>query len=215
MDCDFIPYTYRERSSQRGAMKLRASLVGAMVALMVLWMTAHNRELATAEAMLTDARQQLTQVDILLTRKGAMEARRERLARLERLVSELRSPASPVVIMSDLSRRMPESVILTDLSIESASVRRFVHRPPSDKKGTPVTGATEVEAAPLADGTRLVVRGLALDTSDAIRFSASLEASPLFADVQMTLRGSGEWGGRQGEAFELSCALPRHVRSAS
>ena len=180
---------------------------------MVLWVVAHNSELASAEAMLADANEQMTQLDILLARKSNMDARRDRLARLEQLVSELRPTASLAVILSDLSRRMPDSVMLTDLAIESASIRRFVAKPASDKQETAAKDASKDAPTPPMDETRLVVSGLAMDVSDAIKFSAALEASALFEDVQMTLKGMGEWGGRRGEGFEVTCVLPTQTRT--
>lgn len=213
MDCDFIPDWYHERQAMRRAVRFRSSGVVVMLALMGLWVLVHQHRIAAAEAMLQEVSLQEEQMRLLSAKQAEMQREQHRLQDRRRLVDVLSAHASPVVVLSDLSRRLPDSVLLTELSLNCASVCSFV-----SPKGVKTDARSASRMSPTnrpfdAGGEddvphqRLHMEGLAASLSDAIRFAALLEDSPLFDRISMNVKGSAARAGRRAERFELDCEM--------
>ncbi|HVP11666.1 MAG TPA: PilN domain-containing protein [Phycisphaerae bacterium] len=217
-DCDFIPADYHAARTVRGAIKLRAGCVGTLIAIMVVWVVAHHHRVATAKAMLPDITRQQEQITIHLAKKAAMQAEQADLRDHQSLRELLEDQPSLVLVLSDLSRRMPDTVVLTEVSVDCPSLAQFATeidppkaqepQPPGDRPppspSAPNTPKTKENPPPKA---RVTLKGIAVDNPDVVRFAAALETSPLFDRVQMEVRGSIVWAGRRAQLFELSCGL--------
>lgn len=213
IDLDFIPDQYHETRSLKGAVRLRALLIGAMVVFMVLWVVANQKRISAAQAMTMEVKIQETQVNTHLTKKAEMERERDRLEDGLTLLEILESKASPVVVLSDVSRRISDTVFLTDLILTTPSAGRYAKTEetresskPQDTTQPPSAETVEPESQPLS-APQLVISGLATETPDVIQFSALLEESPLVSRVQMELKGIVVWGGRRGQGFKMTCDL--------
>lgn len=209
-----------------------------LIAMMVLWATAHVRELQSADAMITQLGAQRDELTSLLAKKADMQALHEKLEQHRQRVALLEQDESLTVIFSDVSRRMPATVFLTGLRLDAPSVARWADRathepivvPTPDQKsagaasvqighvtpemapGKPLTGGTE-SAVPASVYSQLTLHGVAGQTAEIIRFAAALEDSILFARVQMRVKDSVIWGGRRAEEFELICDLAGQERA--
>jgi len=213
IDCDFIPDDYHRGRSQRRAVKLRGTLVSAMVVIMVLWVVANRHQISSANAMLTDVAAQREQFDQHLAKREAMETEQSRLRDHQRLLEEFEGPASLVVVICDISRRLPETVVLTNVTYRSASLNRYgkVTSPETPPAKAPATigspaAKTDADGAPPTT-TEIRMTAFASEVPEAIRCAAELERSPLVARVQMELKGDAVWAGRRGQQFELICEL--------
>jgi Tfp pilus assembly protein PilN len=213
IDLDFIPEQYHETRSLKGAVRLRASLISAMIVFMVLWVVANQKRISAAQAMTVQVKSQETQVDTHLSKKAEMEQERARLEDGLTLLAILESKASPVVVLSDVSRRISDTVFLTDLVLTTPSAGRYAKTEKArestkaqDTTQPPPAETVEPESQPLS-APQLVISGLATETPDVIQFSALLEESPLVSRVQMELKGIVVWGGRRGQGFKLTCDL--------
>lgn len=240
-DFDFIPGEYHARRTQRKATKLRAGCVSMLIVMMVLWTTAHVRELESADAMIAQLGAQRDELTNLLAKKADMQALHEKLEQHRRRVALLERDESLTVVFSDVSRRMPSTVFLTGLRLDAPSVARWAapitHEPavvptPEQKSAGSMAAAVlngqramdpaAVRNQPNDVGTegpasaysRLILHGVAGQTAEIIRFAAALEDSPLFARVQMRVKDSVNWGGRRAEEFELICELAEQERAA-
>jgi hypothetical protein len=118
---------------------------------------------------------------------------------------------SLVVVLGDISRRLPETVILTKVNFWSATLRRYA---PSSiqKPAVPAIAETAATTPEKQDDrvstvTLITMTAFANEVSEAIRCAAVLERSPLVAHVQMELKGEAVWSGRKGHQFELACEL--------
>lgn len=231
-DFDFIPGEHHARRTQRKATKLRAGCASMLIVMMVLWTTAHVRELQSADAMIAQLGAQRDELTNLLARKADMQALHEKLEQHRRRVALLEQDESLTVIFSDVSRRMPSTVFLTGLRLEAPSVARWAapvtHEPavvptPEQKSAGAVAAAGPAASRILPDGaaperpasaySRLILHGVAGQTAEIIRFAAALEDSPLFARVQMRVKDSVIWSGRRAEEFELICDLAEQERA--
>ena len=75
-DCDFIPARYHEAKALRRAVKVRATFIGIMIAIMALWGVAHQHHLAEVQALIADVDRQQEQVTLHIAKKQSMEAER-------------------------------------------------------------------------------------------------------------------------------------------
>jgi cell division protein FtsB len=211
IDCDFIPADYHQARSQQRAIRMRSTLISVLVIIMVLWVVANRHEVSQASAMLSDIEAQQQQLSVHLAKKDAMEAEKNRLRDHQRLMDEFDQRTSLVVVLGDISRRLPETVILTRVSFRSVSLRRYAPSP----KEKPAAAATAETAATTPEKqdkmvstvTVIIMTAFANEVSEAIRCAAVLERSPLVAHVQMELKGEAVWSGRKGHQFELACEL--------
>ncbi len=220
LDLDFTPPNFHEAHCLRSAIRLRASLIGTMLIIMVLWVVANRNEVASAKAMLADVQLQKEQVVIHQSRKEQMEAERARLQSREQLLQHLDNRTSLAVVLSDVSRCIGERVILTEVYFESPSVAAYareepvsnvseagsvVARPQIAQQRDPASFSASNE--PHLHPGRLVLTGMATDTPEVIGFVKQLEDSTLIAQVHLEQKGSFIWSGRRGQAFVITCLL--------
>lgn len=184
--------------------------------MMIVWIVAHHHELSTAQAMIDDIARQDDQLRVHAARKAALEVERARLEEHDRLVAQLSRRTHMAVVLADLSRRLPESMMLTTVRIVSPGLVRYVLPPdPQPSIGERSAAAAPRSAAPAAatavppETTRpqLEMTGVARSAPDVIRFAAQLEGSPLFDRVQIQSQGAAQWAGRRVEKFEITCDL--------
>jgi Tfp pilus assembly protein PilN len=217
-DCDFIPPAYHEGRKLQAAVKVRASCIGALVAIMVLWAVAHHHRLQSAMAMLPEVDRQQEQVSIHLSKKAVMEAEQANLRNHQRLLGQLEEQVSVALLLSDISRRIPDTVVLTEVSAECPSLERFANEeePPRPPESTPPeakSANTPPPSGPVKPRddrfkqAHLSMIGIAVDTADVVKFAAALEGSPLFDRIQMEVKGPTVWGGRRAQRFELTCEI--------
>lgn len=219
IEFDFIPPNFHQAQCMRTAVRTRAGLIGTMIMFMVLWVVANQREIATASAMLTEIEKQQEQVSIHQEKRAAMEAEQARLQQHHELLRRLEDHASVVVLLSDLSQRMADTVLLTKLRFDSPSIARYTvsEAPAPAPRAKPAgTGAAtapeEPKEPPYPRGNRLILSGMATDTTEVIAFVKQLEDSPLVGEVQMRQKGPITWAGRRGQGFELTCEVHDQLR---
>ena len=204
-DCDFIPRDHLEQIKLRRAVKHRAWLIGVMVMMMATWVAMHQRELATASAMMQDVSRQQDQMDALLAKKAEMDAERGRLEARQRLVDALEDRASLVVVFGDVSRRLPDTVVLIELKLEARSIAICAKPTTTQKVETMIVESGVKSQSP--SSPRLTIEAIAKDAPESARCVALLEQSPLLARVQMEARGAVIWGGKRSEKFVVTCDL--------
>lgn len=203
-------------------LRMRVSFISVMVVIMIIWITAHHHQVASAEAMLADVRTQRDQVEELLIKKSEMEKERAALATRRRLMDCLEDDVNTVVLMSELSRSMPQTVILTRLILTAPGVAQFgvSESTPKEKdavakaavSGTPGAPAHEVPQPVAYVGPKLEMFGVASEASEVIKFAAALERSTLVSRVSMQVKGPADWAGRRVEQFEMTCELVEQTR---
>jgi len=184
--------------------------------MMIVWIVAHQHELSAAQAMINDIARQDEQLQVHAARKATMEEERARLEEHDKLVEQLSCRTHLAVVLGDLSRRLPETTMLTTLNIASPGLMRFASShdaPQLARDGTasiapPRTAPAIVVPVSLeAARPQLTLAGIARSAQDVIRFAALLESSPLFDRVQIQSQGAAEWAGRRVEKFEITCDL--------
>lgn len=213
-ECDFIPARYHEERSLRRSIRMRASGIGVMLFIMVLWGVVHQRRLAGAEAMLQEVSQQRHQVELNAAKKGMMDSQLTTLRNRRRLIENLADRVHMVPVFSDLSRRQPESVVLTSLTIHCSSIAAFDGEEMKDQRTSKIakTGPnrdqkTEKGLVSSPSKSTLILSGIAVSLPKITQFAATLEESPLFDGVSLSVKDPTVWAGHRAESFEMRCEL--------
>lgn len=222
IEFDFIPPDYHAARSRSSAVRVRASLIGVMLMGMSLWVVSNRHELSEANALLAITSQQRQELNQQWAHYEAMEAQRAALIERQERLDLLESRASLVLVLADISRRMPATVFLTELRVTCPSVAAYVKRKRSPilEEGEPPT-ETSTGAAPVRyepdpivtdEVARVVLIGVATDTAEAIAFVKQLEESPLIADVQLKQGGPTQAAGRRGQGFEVTAEISNQTQ---
>lgn len=212
-DCDFIPADYHETRTLKRAMRTRTVFVAVMMLIMGLWVVVNKYQLAAAAAMLPELQSQQRDIAFSYAEKQRLEAQRAALLSNRQLLEKLESKSSLVIVLSDISRRMQNTIVLTDMSIERPSLAKFSlsqeDPEPEDDVESRRKRLLERYEPPSDDSLVSVLKmtGFAVANPDITRFAAAMESSPLFDRVQMDIMGPTVWNGRRGQQFELTCEL--------
>lgn len=215
-DCDFIPATYHQERSLRGAILLRASMLGTLVAIMAIWLVAHHHQVSSAQAMLSEVTSQHEQIALHQAKRAAMEQEESRLRARQDLLQRFEERPRLVVVLGEISRLLPEAVVMTDISVDGAGLGRYTHKPTaplSKDGGTPSRGPSpQADSAAFpapspVDRASLRLTGVAPAAQEVLRFAAALEGCPLLRRVQLAAQEPAEWNGRRAERFEITCEL--------
>lgn len=212
-ECNFVPDHYHAERAFRRSILVRASGIGVILFIMALWSVAHGHRMASAETMQNEISLQLDQVETNAVKKWTMDSQLAELRSRQRLIGKLSGRASMVLVFSELSRRQPDLVVLTDVSIDCSSLAAFAQQAaPQADSGAPasvqpliVEPVTSPE--PPLMHLRLKLSGIAVSLPDIIQFAAALEKSSLFDHVSMKVNDPAVWAGRRAERFELTCEL--------
>ncbi len=215
-DCDFIPAKYHEAKTMRHAVKRRASCFGILLIIMAVWIIAHQHRISTAEAMLPELEGQQEQIEIHLARKQVMESQRAALRDHKRLLGELKSSVSIELAMCEIGRRLPETVVLTEIRLSSPSLARFSpeNEEPEDQSSSrggrrkPKTSVAQLRRGASLALPLMSIKGIAVANPDVAVFVANLESSLLFDRVNLKeAKKPIVWAGYKAQQFELTCEV--------
>lgn len=214
-DCDFIPASHHEAVLISRALKRRATMIGTLIGAMVLWVIVQRHQISSAQAVMTEIENGRQQISDHLIKRDAMEIERTRLDEQHQLVSRLFNGSHLAVVLSDLSRRQPDTIVLISMTLQAPGLSAFVAPKTEtlvDAAGTPTGPQAHPPIKPLSVSqkpSQLTLVGIASSAPDVIRFAAELERSPFLDQVQMQSKGAVRWAGRRAEKFELKCELVR------
>jgi len=219
IDCDFIPSDFHDARTIRNAIRRRAAAVGALLAIMAIWLVAHFHQARSAQAMLNDVASQEQQLALTADIKAEMESERARLARHQALLAQLEGHVSLVLVLSELSRRLPITIVLTSVEINHPMFAAFARLDPSvpqsphpdNSSAAHRNGSARDSATPNVAWLRIT--GVSARKPDIVTFAAALESSPLFDRIHLQVDKPVAWAGRRGESFEMACHLRKQLES--
>ena len=128
---------------------------------------------------------------------AVLEARLDGLQKRRALLGTLRGGARADQVLAEVSRLMPEAVVLNRVSLKQDE-----RLPPAGSGGQ--TGAAEADLM-----GRLEIEGVAASTADVGGFHTALVGSPCFREVRMMYARPTVRAGHKGREFRLTCWLPR------
>jgi len=202
----------------------RAVGLVALFAIMAVWIGANENRLDTAQAMMDDIGAQKSEIENVASHKVEMERARAALSDLQILLSELTGRRSLVIVFGEISRRIPEDIVLTgcrfyeptlcDHGLSESETAPNDQRPntASPRHTNRASASRRADAEPLRHGLTLV--GVGLSIPDIIDFAAALDKSPLFVRVNMDVKEAIVYAGRPARRFELTCRIVRQEEEA-
>ena len=159
---------------------------------------------------------QKSQIESVAARKLEMEQARTVLENLRNLLDELSGRRSLMPVFGDLSRRMPESIVLTSCQLYEPIFSDYSvidldsgmdPDSPAALANTLASAArdTAQDVVPEHRGLKLV--GVASTIPDIINLAAELDRSPLFFQVDMEIKEPTVYLGQPARRFEVRCRL--------
>jgi len=220
VDCDFIPSRYHDARRMRNMVQRRVVGVVALVAVMAIWFYTNQSRIVRAEAMMDDAEAQQLQVANVAAYKLQLLQQRSGLNDLQDMLSTLSGDRDLVLIVAELSRRVPTTIVLTKCDVMVPSIYQYGIE--TDPKGAdnkiPLKNKVLLQSTGLFDdesAATMVLQGIGAGDSEIIDFAADLDRSPLFFKVKFDVLEDVVLEGRPGKTFRLTCRLTRHRGEAS
>jgi len=206
--------------------RIRSAGICALMVVMGIWIGVNKRMIASARAMMPEIEAQQRQVDIHIARTKQLIDDRATLDARRGFLEQLQQRISLVPVLADISDRMPESVLLTRLSLNAeyleADEPANSDAPTaadlrSSKPNKPLDVTRKISTSDLAElaviPPVISIRGVARAVPDILEFAAALERSKLLGRIEMQIRRPGIWAGKQVQRFEVTGALVPQKRS--
>ncbi len=222
-DCDFIPAVYHEQRQVRRLLRKHVAGVVVVFAISLIWFGSHQHRIKSAEAVIADIALQKAELDVVAARKSEMERARAVLKNLQDLMGELAGSRSLVTVFGELSRRIPDSIVLTGCHLYEPSLSEYsvdVENNGSTDTGIGFSRARSgsglqsaspevVEVDSMRRGLTLI--GVARSVPDIIDFAASLDKSPAFYEVDMDVREATLYAGLPAHRFRMTCQIAQEL----
>lgn len=205
---DFLPKYIKIRRARRQSFKRQTWL--AIMAAVGLGVLAYVREsmVTQAKAELTWLDRRISAVNRQLSMRTDLEQQLADLMIKKRINDTLGSRANALEVLAELERTLPESIVLTSLTLEAVEVRTPINRSVSGDAPVPA-GAAPAPKEKVSKRVRLVFTGMAPTDVDVANFIAQMSAGRLFEDVSMGYARNVEYRGRTVRDFQASCYVAR------
>lgn len=221
-DCDFIPIEYRERQRVRRMVRHRVIALVSLFGAMAVCFAANQYQLSSAQAMIAEVREQKSEIERVADRRREMEQARVVLKNLRQLLDQLSGHRSLVPVFSDLSGRIPDSIVLTSCVLYEPTLSDFavprINAGDADQaRRAALTRSHSIASDPNGDAELkyrgLKLTGVARTVPDIIEFVTELDRSPLFFQVNMDVKEAVIHLGQPARRFELRCRLMRQTEA--
>ncbi|MCJ7543835.1 MAG: PilN domain-containing protein [Phycisphaerae bacterium] len=204
---DFLPKYIKICRARRQSFKRQTWL--AIVAAVGLAVLGYVRQsMATqAKAELTWLDRRISAVNRQLSLRTDLEQQLADLMIKKRIDDTLGSRANALEVLAELERTLPESIVLTSLTLEAVEIHTPIK---SGGSGAPVVaGAQAPPKETVSKRVRLVFTGLAPSDVEVANFIAQMSAGRLFEDVSMGYVRNVDFRGRNVREFQASCHVAR------
>lgn len=204
----------------RNMVQRRAIGVVVLVAVMTVWFYTNQSRIARADAMMEEAEAQQQQVANVAAYKLQLLKQQSGLSDLQEMLSTLSGDRDLVLIVAELSRRVPVSIVLTKCDVTIPSIYQYgIETDPNNAdKTVPLKNKVILQSSGIfGDESTATMELEGIGASDAaiIEFVADLDRSPLFFKVDFRVLEDVVFEGRPGKTFSLTCRLTRHRGSES
>ena len=198
-EVDFVPAWYRAVQRRRRDLAVRISSLCVLVAAMAVWSV---RNLAVVHAAETDLAAVRESYDLQSAPLARIEELREKMQDLQErqtLLSCVRGGARVDQILAELTRLMPQALVLADVGIVQPD---RTQAPLASDAANTNTGDSVSELG------RVEIMGFAGSSAEVGSFHTALVESPCFEDVQMSYCRPAVHRNRKGREFLLTARLP-------
>ena len=202
---DFLPQRIKAGRLRRRRRKVHACLLLLCVGLTVVLGHVRQGQIATARADAALIARRADTVRDRVSETAELEGQLGQLRIVGRIEEHLGRRVNTLGLLAELERRMPATLALTELKIET--VTETIPILPAEQAG----GAVARDAAAIRNKkikrVRLTLTGLALRDVDVATFIGQLSAGAMFEDVNMGYTRSKSRGERAVKEFQASCTV--------
>jgi Tfp pilus assembly protein PilN len=206
---DFLPKRIRLRRVHRRRLKLQAILSAVILVALVLLGFVRQGKISRAQAELRMFDERTTTLQDQLATKQSLESQRDELLIKQRIENNIGSHVTPVDVLSELNKLLPETMVLTGLELETLELQPEEAKTVNAGPRPVAVERTHVSGRECEKRIRLSITGLALSDVDVANFIGQLSASPLFEEVTMGYAKDYEFRGRNVRQFQASCYIVR------
>ena len=180
-----------------------------VVALGVLGYVFHARlDRAREELHILTSRSQGVEQQLQL--RADLEAQLADLMIKKRIEEQLGRRVGTLDLLGELQQAMPESMALTNMTMETVEVREAVEPADgSNQSSRAVARDTSTGTHRTVKRVRLLLTGMAPTDVDVANFIGQLAASPVFEDVNMGYARNITFRSRAARKFQASCLVAR------
>jgi Tfp pilus assembly protein PilN len=209
---DFLPRRIKQQRWKRRRRVRQTVVVFACLALLVAVGFLRQQGVREVQAEWERLDRQVTQVHSQLSLREALEQEWSELIRKQQISEQFDTRLTARDVLAELGHRLPESMALTDLSLEADSVLLDPAEPASvlnASSGRPMQVAPPATSRQRITRIRLVITGLAPSDVDIANFVGQLASSPLFEDVNMGYTREIQFQGKTARQFKATCYTAR------
>lgn len=206
---DFLPERIKAQRLRRTRLVKQGYLLAACAVVLVVVGYVRHNTVASAKAELLLVKGRDANMQRQLETRKQLERRLAELMVNKRIDDTLGSRVVAVDVLAELNRLTPESVALTNLSMETMVVnipiRAVGGRGGSGRAISAGAGKRHKKIKRL----RLVVTGLAPGDVDVANFIGQLSASPVFEEINMGRVRTVNVNRRKAREFQVACYVVR------
>lgn len=183
---NFLPESYfKERRRQRRVMR-ETMLVAVVGALIIVWYLGTRTRVVALEQLVSSRQQEIQSIQSQQSEMVKLDKERSVLLHQVQLERELSQPINHTAVVATLATLMPQSMALTDMSIQTPAP---VPSGKGVKRDNPQSRASLQGNVPVM---RVSMVGLAPRDMEIADFMSRLTEHPLFMNVKMSFSRSVE-----------------------
>lgn len=206
---NFLPERIRTRRARRKSLLRQGYLFVVVLAAMGMLSYVLQGDIREARAEARRLEVRSTDLARQLAQRATLEAERCDLLIKKRIDDRLGSRVSALAVLAGLSRLVPETIALMELSLDNMTVTV----PVGAARAPAGPGATAAQTVRDQQKTitrvRLVVTGIAPTDVDVASFIGQISAADLFEDVNIGYVKTVPFRGRTARQFQASCYVAK------
>ncbi|MFP4054361.1 MAG: PilN domain-containing protein [Phycisphaerae bacterium] len=208
---DFLPRGIKEHRARRRRRVRQSYIVGACVAVLVAVGYVRQGSVDTVQAELVALQSRSSRVRSQLSLREDLEKEWNELIRKQEISERFDTRLTARDVLAELGHRLPESMALTKLNIQSDNVLLDPATPAQRRTGggRAVTAMPPTTSRQRITQIRLVITGLAPSDVEIANFVGQLASSPLFEDVHMGYTREVTYRGKKARQFQATCYTAR------
>jgi Tfp pilus assembly protein PilN len=219
-DIDLLPEWYKSGRRRQAGLQGQYIALGVLLAVMVAWSFFAGSGLSRARARLAQQQPRIVQAEATLQQVQQLEFEIRQLKKQADLLEELDSGLNIPNVISELSYLIGSNLVLSEVSFEAEKLGD------SRQDRRPVSGIRVARAGSAKSGGeplgkvrfRVILKGIAAETSDVGEFVRKLEQSDYFCSVSLSFSRNKELkiGTRAAQQnkevseFEINCYLANY-----
>lgn len=219
-DIDLLPEWHK--SGRRKQVGLRGQYIAlcGVIAVMAAWSFFNGRAVSSAQAGLSQQQPQRIKAEATLTQVKQLESKIQQLRKKTYLIEEIDSGLDIPNVISELSFLLGKNLVLNEVSFEAEKFEN------AQRKRKPVSGiriarsgSAKNNASPLGKVLfKVIIKGIAAETSDVGELVRKLEQSEYFCSVSLSfsrnrkisIKTADAKQDKQVSEFEINCYLANY-----